>query len=204
MQVIQDEIILAFNQGDEQAFNVIFKFFFQEIFYFTEKVTGNTEEAKDITSATFTSLFRLRMNFDTHTNIKAFLYITARNTCFNYLKSEKRRRNSLKNIAYRQQQIQTFELDRFLQFSIIEGMSLKEVYAAVDKLPLECGRIFKLLFFEGLKPNEIAAQLSITPETVRSQKRRAIELLRIKFSDNQLAVALLFIHTLAYCESINK
>ncbi|MFL5747307.1 MAG: sigma-70 family RNA polymerase sigma factor [Niastella sp.] len=114
MQEIQDDILMAFNEGDEKAFSAVFKFYYREIFHFCDKLTGNTEEAKDITSRTFTSLFRLHKGFNTSVNIKAFLYITARNNSFNYLKSEKRSRNHQKQIADEQSRQPSLELDQSL------------------------------------------------------------------------------------------
>lgn len=192
MPDIQDDIILSFNRGEESAFNAIYKYYYREICFFATKLTGNKEEAKDIAIRTFTSLFRLHESFDTLINIKAFLYITTRNNCFNYLKSEKRNRNRLKKIVELEEMSAAFENDPSIQHAIVEVTVLKEIYVAVEELPTECRRIFKLLFYEGLKPAEISARLSITPETVRSQKRRALELLRIRFANNELVVAVLF------------
>ncbi|MBS1563895.1 MAG: sigma-70 family RNA polymerase sigma factor, partial [Bacteroidetes bacterium] len=49
---------------------------------------------------------------------------------------------------------------------------------AVKTLPTECRRIFELSYNEEKSSVEIASLLDISPATVRSQKRRAIQLIK--------------------------
>jgi RNA polymerase sigma-70 factor (ECF subfamily) len=81
--------------------------------------------------------------------------------------------------------------DQISQHAIIESLLIKEIYEAVEELPERCRQVFKMIYIEGLDADVIAHQLSITPSTVRSQKRHALELLRVRFADNQLALVLI-------------
>lgn len=51
---------------------------------------------------------------------------------------------------------------------------------AIQDLPTECGRIFKLAYVEGFSNDEIATQLSISVNTVKAQKNKAKIQLREK------------------------
>ena len=77
------------------------------------------------------------------------------------------------------------------QHAIIESLLIKEIYGAVEDLPERCRQVFKMIYIAGLEADVIAHQLAISTATVRSQKRHALELLRIRFSDNQIALALI-------------
>jgi RNA polymerase sigma-70 factor (ECF subfamily) len=62
---------------------------------------------------------------------------------------------------------------------------------AIENLPEECRKIFKLLIYEELKPADVAEMLQISVSTVYNQKSRALQALRIMLSENTLALACL-------------
>ena len=59
----------------------------------------------------------------------------------------------------------------------------KIINAAVNKLPEQRRRIFKLVFYEGLKYREAAAVLNISVNTVKTQVGRALSDLRKSLGD---------------------
>ena len=190
---LDTETLLAFTNGQENGFIAIYKLYYQQIFYFTFKITSSKEESEDIATETFIKLFKIYERFTGLANIKAFLYATAKNRCIDHLRMVKRRKTYKKDFSV----VNTNEFsddieDTTMQHAILETLVIKEIYEAVEGLPDKCRRVFKMLFIEGLKPDVIAHQLSITPETVRSQKRHALDLLRVRLSDNQMALALIF------------
>jgi RNA polymerase sigma-70 factor (ECF subfamily) len=197
-----NESLQAFIQGTDEGFKAIYSLYFQQISYFTYKLINHKQESEDITAITFVKLFKLHHNFTTFNNIRAFLYITARNTCLDYLRSLKRRKTFSKDFSemdIREASWLENELDLHLENEMIQSTVLKQIYEAVDKLPDQCQRIFKMLFFQGMKTADIARELNITPETVRSQKRRALDLLRLRLSDNQMALAIILYLSLIEC-----
>jgi RNA polymerase sigma-70 factor (family 1) len=180
-----DKLLSGFQQGDPDAFEQIFKHFYRDISYFTEKVTGNKQEAEDITIQTFTKLFERYQLFNSLANIRAFLYVTARNASFNYLRDIKRLS------ARRQEFMSHFEDENNLENEEIKAETLKTIYAAIENLPDECKKIFKLIYLEGLNTPDIAALLNISEATIRSQKRRALQLLKLSLAENHYFIALL-------------
>lgn len=180
----------AFINGKPGGFNAVFNLYYTQISYFCEKLTGSHEEGEDIAAQTFTKLFKMHDRFNTLTNIKAFLFITARNNCLDYLRSLQRKRSHEK-------QLSEMADEKMVDNKIIESVIIKEVYEAIEQLPPECRRVFKLLYVYGMKPAEIAQELSITQSTVRNHKKRAIELLRISLVNNEYAVTwLIFLSVL--------
>lgn len=190
---LDTDTLLAFTQGQENGFKAVYKLYYQPIFYYTYKLLESREESEDVTTETFIKLFKLHNRFEQLPKIKKFLYITARNGCIDHIRKVKRRKTYGKDFSA----IEIGELsndieDETMLHAILDAVVLKEIYEAVEGLPGKCRQIFKMLYIEGLKPDVIAHQLDITPETVRSQKRHALELLRVRLSDNQMALALIF------------
>jgi RNA polymerase sigma-19 factor, ECF subfamily len=189
---LDSETILAFTQGDKSAFSAVYNRYYDEILYFTHKLTSSKEEAEDITIEIFLKLFKIHDRFTNEPNIKAFLYITARNNCLNYFRMVRQRKTYRKDFSdVSDNEFSNDIEDQTSQHAIIESLLIKEIYEAVEELPDKCRQVFKMIYIEGLETDVIALQLSISTATVRSQKRHALELLRVRFSDNQLALALI-------------
>jgi RNA polymerase sigma-70 factor (ECF subfamily) len=198
---LDSDTLLAFTQGDKSAFSTVYNRYYDEILYFTHKLTSSKEEAEDITIEIFLKLFKIHERFTNEPNIKAFLYITARNNCLNYLRMVRQRKTDRKDFSDNESGAHEIE-DLESQHAIIESLLIKEIYGAVEDLPERCRQVFKMIYIEGLEADVIAHQLSITTATVRSQKRHALDLLRIHFSDNQIALGLIL--TMGLIETVHS
>jgi RNA polymerase sigma-70 factor (ECF subfamily) len=171
--VQQKNFIKKFRQGNHEAIRYIFKSFYRPLCYFGAQLTGNQQEAEDIAIDSIIKLLEKRKDFDNLPNIKAFLYVTTRNACFDYLRSEQRHGNSHKELLYL-----TGEAEEQVENEMIKSRVLQEIFVQVETLPPQCQKIFKLVFFKGLSTAEIAQQMGLTARTVLNQKTRAIQLLR--------------------------
>jgi len=192
-ELLDDELIQAFTRGEPQAFKAIFEMLFRPIQFFAYEITSNKQEAEDITSTTFTKLFSLHTSFASAANIKAFLYVTARNQCLDYLRQEKRRKTYSKDFS------DTNELDEDVsdEEAVIEQELMwlelvERTTERIQELPGQCGRIFKMIYLEGLSVKQVAKELAISPKTVRSQKRRALKLLRMSLLENKMLLLIFF------------
>ena len=55
----------------------------------------------------------------------------------------------------------------------IETEVYMEVVQAVEQLPERCREVFKLSYMDGLKVSEVARKLSISEDTVKTQRLKA-------------------------------
>jgi len=186
---LDNETLAAFARRDPHAFKVVFDLFYIELRYFIEKVISDSEEAQDITSETFTKLYKRCDRFSTLGNIKAFLFITARNNCLDFLRHRKRLHSRQKDFQS-EMNARPGEDPGYENYLIEAGVTAK-VYEAVELLPTECKKVFKLLFYQGMEQSEVASELGIKISTVRSQKSRALQLLRVSFTDKELSLLLI-------------
>ena len=56
---------------------------------------------------------------------------------------------------------------------VVRAEVYREIMAAIDELPRECGRAFRLTCVDGLSNEEAAAELGVSVNTVKVQKNRA-------------------------------
>src|SRR5690349_17019382 len=144
---LDSDTLLAFTGGDKSAFSTVYNRYYDEILYFTHKLTSSKEEAEDITIEIFLKLFKIHERFTNEPNIKAFLYITARNNCLNYLRMVRQRKTDRKDFSDNESGAHEIE-DLESQHAIIESLLIKEIYGAVEDLPERCRQVFKMIYIE--------------------------------------------------------
>lgn len=182
------QIIAEFKEGSKEAFAEVYKTHYPALFFFVRRFITERQEAEDITADTFIKLWKIRHNFETHQNIKAFLYITARNACLDCLRARQRTTGVQQELMYLllQGNDVTFIQDE------VKADVLKQVRDEIDNLPPKCQQIFKMAFLQRVKNADIAEQLGLTVQTVKNQKVRAIKLLRLAIGKDLVLLTLVF------------
>ena len=186
---VGDELVAEFNKGNPRSFSSIFNTYYSALCFFAERMILNKEEAEDIVGESFVKLWRLHENFETMQNIKAFLYITTKNACLNFIKQSERTAKNKSDLVYTLAKKEDHVLTEITKVEV-----LREVHAAIESLPPQCRKIVRMSFVEGMKNDEIAQQLSLSVNTVRNQKARAVYLLKMKLLNTNLLV-LLYLHS---------
>lgn len=178
-QFTETQIIDGLKNNDSRVFDHLFNEYYTQLQYFAERLVSSREEAQDIVITVFRKFWTLKENFQTANNIKAFLYITIRNQCLDYLRY-RQRLNEVKK-EYETYLHSAEELKQAEHF-IIESDLISKIYKEVQKLPNRCREIFILTYFKGLKTKEIASALQISESAVTTQRSLAIKYLKHAFS----------------------
>lgn len=181
-----------FNKGNKKAFTTIYTDCYPAVFYVANKYLTDKEDALDITAETFVKLWQSRKEFQSLDHIRNFLYTVARNAAINYLKKLDRKTATEKELLYLQES--AWSPDH--QAIEVEAEACEMIYKAIEELPGKCRDIFKLLII-GQSTEEIANRFNISVKTVRSQKARALELLRNQHL-KKLVIAIMLSVSLLY------
>ena len=143
--------------------------------YYAYKITNNQESSKDIVQDVFLKYHSKPAEFSSELAIKNFLYLAVKNACLNFI------RHDLVEKKFAENQVETaLDQDQGLSH-IIKAEALIAIKKAIEALPEGCRTVLKLAFFEGFKNEQIALELGISINTVKTQKQRALQLLRLKF-----------------------
>jgi len=174
----EQDVMCALKNNDRLAFNFIFDEFYPALNYFVNEIVDNTQEAEDIVLQTFETFFAIKDNFDSLTNVKAFLYITAKNRSIDLLRQKQRK------VAHQKGLIviaDMFEEEQAAADALqVQSELLRLINKEVENLPEKYRSVFELSFFEELSNEEIAQRLNITVTNVTSIKSRAVKKLRIE------------------------
>lgn len=163
--------ISRLHKGDEEPFRVIFERYHTRLCYFAARLLPPGQVPEDIVQEAFVQLWQKRDQFPDLINIKSFLYTAVKNRCLNILRHDRviRKYGDL----LRQEQPQTDALH-----GIIETEVLQKIHQALEKLPDGCRNVLHLSYFEEMKNKDIAEQLNVSVNTVKTQKKRALQILR--------------------------
>jgi RNA polymerase sigma-70 factor (family 1) len=180
--VDQYQIILIRKNSTEtdpnrhNLFKNLFDEYYAPLCEFANNYTKDSSISEDLVQEVFVGLWHDREKLDHIHSVKAYLYTSVRNKCLNHLKHlrivgkhEEHRKSATEN-------------DIFFVDHIIEEETHRLIYQAVKELPTKCREIV-LLGINGLKNSEIAEELNISINTVKTQKAIAYKQLRIKLKD---------------------
>ncbi|MGZ3749637.1 MAG: RNA polymerase sigma-70 factor [Flavisolibacter sp.] len=191
MQVKNDHSIESyfhsFHRGEAWGFNYFFKTHNVPLIYFAQGLVNEESVAEDIVEECFIKLWQYREKILHPQAIKSFLYTSVRNACVDQLRKLKRAKVYANFVESSGEYFESSIVPK-----IIESEIIKEVYLAMEKLPLKIGRVFRMHFLEGKDYNQIAKELHVSIQTVRNQKARAIALIR-KQLPNTLLLTFIFL-----------
>ena len=159
----------GFSINRKDIFERLFSDYYGILVCYAQKYTKREDIAEDIVQDVFASLWEENRIFPSQAKVRSFLYISIRNAAFDYLRHQ--------NVESRYIE-EALTANRFLS----DDSSQKEevfrlLFKQIDLLPERCREIF-LLHLEGYDNDAIAKKLSLSIETVKTQKKRAMKTLR--------------------------
>ena len=151
---------------DNELFMKLYGAYQKELYLYLYSLCRNRHLAEDLLHETF--LKALLALPDGHTNMRAWLYMVARNLFYNQQK-----KRSKEILTEEQNGVPEESTNADLLESILAEESRRTLYQALQKLEVKKREIIQMQYFGGMSQKEIAAILHITPENVRVLAYRA-------------------------------
>ncbi|MCW5898394.1 MAG: RNA polymerase sigma-70 factor [Flavobacteriales bacterium] len=161
--------------GDRAAFEALFRLHYRPLCVFAMGYVKDSDKAEDLVQDLFFRLWLDREKVNITTSVKAYLYASVRNRCLNVLKAGSKVRVLNDEVDDRLEEEERSEDEH--------AERIARVQAAIEALPEERRKVFKLSRYEGLKYHEIAARLGISVKTVENQMGSALKTLRHELKD---------------------
>ena len=166
------------------AFSIesVFNEYYDRLVYFSFKIVKDKLDAEDIVQESFVRYWKRRNNI-AHDKalIKSYLYSTVKNISLNLIRH--------------QQVVKGFETQFFIRTTdeknvihkIIQAEVFSKIHNAIELLPAACQKISRMGYIDGMKNHEIASELGISVNTVKTQKQRGAKILRVKLIPELIA-----------------
>lgn len=148
---IDEEIAKIYDRQYNTVYRICFSFM------------KNSQDAEDMVQETFLKLITSKKQFASEKHEKAWLIVTASNTCKDELRRWKRRLENIM-LLFQQEAVSQKEDDRVLEW--------------VMALPVKYRQVIYLYYYEGYSTSEIADIMNCSESTVRNQLLRGRRLLK--------------------------
>lgn len=163
--------------NDEASFKSIYLDFYPGLLVFANGYVKEVEVAEDVLEDVFIKLWQNRNTICAIKNLKLYLYVAVKNSCYNYIL--KKKKSNL--ISIDEMELEIEAVAATAEESIISFERVALINAEIKKLPKKCQAIFVLIKEEGLKYSEVASLLNLSIKTVEAQMSIALRKLSSSF-----------------------
>jgi len=169
-------------------FRSIFDRYFPSLCVFANRFVNDEDLSKDMVQEVFLKVWNSATEFESEKSLKVYLYLATKNTCFDYLKKEKRKKQTGDFDTERINDDTHLE-DDSVMLEIIREETYRQLEDAIDLLPEQARKVV-LLNLKSFSNQEIAEELNVSINTVKTHKLNAFKKLRVLLG-NQFVVLLL-------------
>jgi len=160
------------NEGNP-SFAQIFSKYQSHLVFFARKLVRDQLVAEDIVTEVFITYWNKRDDFANAIAVKAFLEVSTKNACLNYLKKAEYHKKQKKILLDSSVDYEDFILNEMIRTEVIT-----EIWDIIESLPVECRRIILLGHVKGISNKKIAQLLKLSSNTVRNQKSIGLRLIK--------------------------
>ena len=176
MKADEEKIWISIQQKDGQAFEKYYKEQYKLFFLAAFKYLNDAGLAEEIVNDVFVRLWEGADTIRIESSLNSYIYRAVVNRSLNELDKNKRNKQHQKELGHRPED--TFE------WRGMEENELKiSLYKAIDQLPEQCQKVFRMSRFEELKQQEIADRLDISVKTVKNHITHALKQLNKALTD---------------------
>lgn len=184
------DLLALVAKGSERAFAELFDAYYKQLGEYVYKLTESMEVTEEIVQDVFIKIWLKREVLTDLNNFSNYLFILSKNQTLNHLR--KKANDKVRQLEWLKQ----FEEEADLSDDAIvieEYRSLLD--DAIEKLPPQQKKVYKLSREERLKHEEIAKLLNLSPETVKKHMKLALRFIKNELSSQNDAVIVLILST---------
>lgn len=172
----EEKIIARVLGGDTDAFEALVTEYEKNVYHLALKMTGNTEDAADLSQEAFIKAFHSLSSFRGDSKFSVWLYRIVSNVCLDFLRRRSRRQTvslSMEDEDGEEAQLDIPDERQAPELLLEKSMTREAVRRGLAQLPPEPRQILLLREIQGLSYEEIASVLGIESGTVKSRIFRA-------------------------------
>lgn len=181
-----DQLAELFRGGDRMAFTEIYRRYKRLLYIFAFKRLGDKEVVNDLLHDLFLALWQKHDEIDLQFALSTYLYSSIRNRIINIIAHKQVTAKYTE--SFNKYAAQTHSsTDHLLRHNELSALIDKEIEA----LPKKMRQVFELSRKTNYSRKEIATELGLSEETVKSHMHHAIKILKVKFGPLLILVLLM-------------
>jgi len=165
------EILKKLKAGDESGLRQLFDMYYTPLCIYALKYIDSFETVEDIVQEVFISFWETKKANEITSTIKSYLFTAVKNNALNFL----RKHNRYHHEALDEQ----FEMicEDYEDTEELEEKK-KLLYQEIDKLSPQAKVVFESIVFANMKYKEVAEELGVSVNTIKTTFSRALKRLR--------------------------
>lgn len=176
---------MGFVKGHEKSFETIFRQYYKTLVSFSMRYGLEQMEAEDVVIEVVHHIWEIRKEVKSPAALNTLLYTSVRNRTMNVLRNLRNRERIIGEQGNKDEE------DVFYDYLMEEEVS-RLLDEAINALPPQCRQVVLLLLL-GKSVAEIAGEMNVSVNTVKTYKMRAIEILRVTLSHHPLLLWMIMI-----------
>jgi RNA polymerase sigma-70 factor (ECF subfamily) len=175
-------------KDNESAFSELFIRYDKRIYPFVLRMIKSASLAEEITQEIFIKIWNNRQKLTGIDHPEAYILTIASRHTLDHIKKRVNESKMLQRLSV----VLNDSTDNNTEEALLLRESAALIHRAVNQLPPQQKAVYELSRHEGMKYEEIAQQLNISPNTVRNHLVKALDFLRTFIKEhNHLPVSLL-------------
>ncbi|MEN8122447.1 MAG: RNA polymerase sigma-70 factor [Bacteroidota bacterium] len=170
-------------KGDTATFETLFRLYYDKLIYIARNYLIYQEDAEEVIQSVFLKLWENRKKLKTISNINNYIYTITKNACLDVIKHQKVKFDYINSDLHKKAGIHyQFINDEAASLLVVNELEQK-IKVSLELLPKKSKEVFIMSRVDGLKHNEIAKELNISPKTVNNHISKAIKHMKLHLRD---------------------
>lgn len=170
-----------------KQYKAIFNSLYTPLCLFSFKYIEDLDTSKDIVQDVFIKIWEDKIEFRNEKKIKSYLYTSVKNKSIDYLQTKQYKLKDRLSTQY----MAKLESEAFFSREVVIIETSIIIERAINTLPNKCANIIRLSF-NNLSNIEIAMELGISLNTVKTQKKIAYKKLKPLLKESLAITAFIF------------
>jgi RNA polymerase sigma-70 factor (ECF subfamily) len=174
----EKELLLQISEGDEKAFETFFFYYFPQIQPLIANIIDSQTASKDVIQDIFLNIWINRAKLPELQNMRSWIFTVAYHQSYSWLRKQKNRNNAMAAMEGIHTENPTADYTAFRETE-------KLIQEAVQhRLTKQQQKIYRLSREQHLTIPEIAAQLGLSPNTIKNTLVSALKEIRSYLQDH--------------------
>ncbi len=178
----QKKILDVVNHKDKDAWHVLFDYYYPALCSYVERFLHEEDLSKDVVQEVFIGLWKSTQTFKDVKNLNYYLYRSCYNRALNQIRNQKVSNNKFEPITDQH----SFESDEVYEQTLEEEV-IRLLHHHINELPEQQKQVL-LLKLKGYTWVEIADEMEVSINTIKTYRARAFKSLSSKLNVSELFI----------------
>ena len=151
----------------------VFDSYYESLCLYANKILNNITLSEDIVQDVFIKVWEKDIT-KSDVSIRPYLFKMVKNACISYFRKNR--------IDFTQIEDEIEVVDTTFEIQKITDSQLEKLHKVIDDLPDKAHAVFIRVFVYNMKYKEVAEELEVSVNTVKSQLARSLQLIKSKLS----------------------